>query len=964
MTTLLTPIWTTVPGVLGTATELTTSTFSVSVSDTVNTTTFSVISGSLPTGFTLTNSVSTGTANITGKLPLVIQNTASTFVLRAKNSAGITDRTFRIDSVSTSTSTVTWVTPSGFINLGPHGQSHLINRSTVDYQFTATSRLNIAPMVYHATAGNSTATVYHGLPPGLTLSKSGKLSGTVDELFTRPMDAHEYAFNVSAYDGLSTSTSTFNIRVVTTDILGADSASSTSTAYSVITADKTVYNADGSSFVLPEWVDSYNLGVVRSNNHQVIHISNYDPYPKEGPIIYDWTMASVIPITKCLADSPSSNVGLQLRNREGDSVIYLKGITVFPKVGQVFRLDPYVLDANTNEYEIISVTETGVDTCTITFGIRVTNDTVVPVRLHTRILDNTNLHFGERSQHPPNFNLDPDSGVIFGTFDFQPQYLKSYSFTVRILKISTNDEIIRYMGPWTPDKYYKANDIVRIKTEVDQPGKPNNGRIQSALDLPTSGNVLGDKYVSTYNDHLWLYTGTGPINGFVDQGRITVGSLLTDQYTYYISTYTDLKENPSTLVPIPPPSAFNPAHWVPYDISNPNVSITDKVFTLAVQGDIQNEVSFVTESNLGTMYAGHQSELSVKAVHATEQLEITYDVISGGLPPGLTLRHDGTITGKIPYNFKTSFDFTLDSGLTTFDTQFRFTIGANDAFARTIASKQFVISISQPDPTKYTHIYATPMLDVQYRDSYAEFINNTTVFNPSALYRPHDPAFGLQHNIKAYFEHGVEQIKLDDYSEPLRKYFYKKKFYFGKIQTKPAYDTAGNYVYDAVYVEVIDPFVNNDGISIGPYLNSANVTVFPNSVYNIQSSIEGITINGVNIKTDEYLRPRFMRTVQAGTGAPLGFVLAIPLCYAVPGAGESIVKQAEIYNFDFSKLSFEIDRLVVEDSLPKETAKYMLFPRREVIGSDSGINITDYRLYGDDLLELDTEGNEPLYMEI
>lgn len=950
MATIFAPIWTTAPGVIGTATELTTATFSVSVSDTTTATSFSIINGSLPAGFVLSASTSTGTMLVVGTSPNILGKSTSTFVVRAKNYVGVTDRTFSIETVSTST--VAWVTPAGLISVGLHGQTYGINKSSLDFQFSATTDVmpESGSLTYFVVAGDGT------IPPGLELTRAGRLHGIVNDTLISDYSVKTYNFYVSVTDHVTTSRRLFQLEIVGINALRADTT--------VVHVDTVHYDSDVSALVLPEWVDSYNLGTVRSNNHQVIHIGNYDSYPKEGPTVYDWVMASVIPITKGLADSPSAITGRQLQNRENDTVIYLKDVLVFPQVGQIFRLDPYVLDANTTEYEIISITETGATTCRLTFGIRVNETTVVPIALHTRILDSTNLYFGERTQHPPNFNLDPDSGVVYGTFDFQPQYSKSYTFTTRIFKLSIEGELIRYMGHWLTDKYYKINDIVRIKTELDQPGKPNNGRIPTALELPVTGNVLGDKYVSTYDDHLWVYTGTGPINGFVDNGHVTIGSLLTDQYTYYISTYTDLKEDPLTLIPILPPSTFNPGHWAKYDITNPNVSHEDKVFTLTIQGDIKNAVEFLTDTNLGMLYAGYQSELYVKAIHLTEQLEITYNIVSGWLPPGLTLQNDGTITGKVPYDFKTTVDFTLDSGLTTFDRQFRFTIGANDAFSRKIATKQFVISISQPDPTRYTHIYAAPMLDIQYRDSYAEFINDTTVFNPSAMYRLNDPAFGLQHSIKAYFEHGIEQIKLDDYAEPLRKYFYKKKFYFGKIQTKPAYDTAGNYVYDVVYVEVIDPLVNNDGISIGAYLNSAHVTVFPNSVYNIQSTVEGMSINGITIKTDDYLRPRFMRTIQVGTGAPLGFVLAIPLCYALPSAGDAIVIQAEIYNFDFSKLNFEIDRLVVEDSLPKETAKYMLFPRREVVGSDSGINITDYRLYGDDLLELDTEGNEPLYLEI
>jgi len=959
MATTFTPQWITSAGLLGTATELTTTTFSISISNATTSTTMSVISGKLPTGFSLTTSTSSYTSLITGSSPSISRSTSSQFVIRAANDVGITDRTFNINI--TNTASIHWIT-SPTLN-----DTYIINKSMVDFQLEASA--DVGSVLYYIATPDSFEPLsippysQLQLPPGLTLSRSGKLSGIVDDPALTDYALKQYTFYVTATDGITDPVSgiyrlnrAFTLSVAGVNALKADTT--------ILDADNTIFDADSSSLVLPNWLDTVDLGTVRANNHHVIQMDQYDAYPKIGPTLFDWVTASVIPVTKGLSDSPSDSTGYQLVNRENDNTIYLKNIDELPLIGQIFRLDPYVDGANTTEYEIITVTEPTVGTCTITFGIRLNDNTIIPTVLPVRILDNVELYFGTQTQHPPNFHLDPDSGSIYGTFDFNPKYTTSYTFPVRIFKIDVNNELLRYMGPWKVDRYYRANDIVRVKTELDQPGKPNNGHILTAEDLPVSGNIIGDKYVSIYNSHLWVYTGVGPINGFVDVGHVTYSSQQTDHYTYYIALNTDPISDPITSEPVLPPSFFDTTKWKLFDLSGTNVSFKEKVFTLTVRGDIKNGITFITDSNLGSFIAGYQSEQVIRAAHITEPLEITYNVSKGILPPGIELQYDGTLTGKVPYDFNTAFDFILDNNVYNFDTQFNFTVSANDVFDRGITTRDYVSSISQSDPTNYTHIYATPRISADKRDVFSQFINDETVFNPSALYRPNDPEFGVQRILKAYIEHGIEQIKLDDYAEPLRKYFWKKRFYFGKIQSKAAYDENKKYVYDAVYVEIIDPFVNNDGISISSYLNSANVTIFPNSAFNIQSTLEAITINNVTVKTDQFLRPRFMRTVQVGTGAPLGFVLAAPLCYALPGAGDSIVKQAELYNFNFSTLDFEIDRLIVEDSLPKQTAKYMLFPRREVVGSDTGINITDYRLYGDDNLEIDTEGNDPLYLEI
>jgi hypothetical protein len=242
------------------------------------------------------------------------------------------------------------------------------------------------------------------------------------------------------------------------------------------------------------------------------------------------------------------------------------------------------------------------------------------------------------------------------------------------------------------------------------------------------------------------------------------------------------------------------------------------------------------------------------------------------------------------------------------------------------------------------------------RRLYSDFIEDSRIFDSSLIYRPNDPEFGVQTTIKMAIEYGIERIKLNDYIDNMRDYFYKKQFFFGDVKVAKGEDSNRKHVYDLVYVDIIDPLDNLQGsVTIG------SITVYPNSITNLRNQLETIKIQGNTISVDEFLLPKFMRTVQPETGAPLGFISAVPLCYATPNNGEKIVKRIAASNFDFKSLNFKIDRLVVENNLSSEGNKYLIFPKQSL----QDFNEADYLsfLIGPDDQILYTEDDIPLNSE-
>jgi hypothetical protein len=148
--------------------------------------------------------------------------------------------------------------------------------------------------------------------------------------------------------------------------------------------------------------------------------------------------------------------------------------------------------------------------------------------------------------------------------------------------------------------------------------------------------------------------------------------------------------------------------------------------------------------------------------------------------------------------------------------------------------------------------------------------------------------------------------------------------------------------------------------TIGP-VYIAGRTVYPNSMSNMRASLERVKVEGETVRLDEYLRPRFMNTIQPGTGSPLGFILAVPLCYALPGKGDTITKRIKLADFDFKDINFEIDRVVVDDTVGNTGAKYLLFPRQNVIGTNLGESLS--YIVGINETELQTEEGDPIFLE-
>jgi hypothetical protein len=68
-----------------------------------------------------------------------------------------------------------------------------------------------------------------------------------------------------------------------------------------------------------------------------------------------------------------------------------------------------------------------------------------------------------------------------------------------------------------------------------------------------------------------------------------------------------------------------------------------------------------------------------------------------------------------------------------------------------------------------------------------------------------------------------------------------------------------------------------------------------------------------------------MRTAQEGQLQELGYVSAIPLCYTMKNKSKIIKNAIDFAKFDFTKLNFDIDRYIIDNTTGNSNEQYLLF---------------------------------------
>jgi hypothetical protein len=422
-----------------------------------------------------------------------------------------------------------------------------------------------------------------------------------------------------------------------------------------------------------------------------------------------------------------------------------------------------------------------------------------------------------------------------------------------------------------------------------------------------------------------------------------------------------------------------------YKSGNPIYASPFFNFTYNLRKGITGEVVWDSDSDLGQIFNGTISTLFVKA---TSDVELSYRITSGSLPPNLSISSNGQLTGRVADQ---PTDVYLEQGAIT---EFSFTVQAySTEYVSVGSSKSFTLTVLQEfsQPTDILYIQATP--SVNDRQILASLLDNDTLIPPESLYRENDQYFGKASSVIYEHAYGIYASDIEEYLVAVTQNHYWRNITLGELKTAVAKNSAGEIIYEVVYSEVIDNLVNPSGISIqqsiywprpidlglGPWYTSITDiytsynkdlppgyytsrtpgyarNLYPNSLYNMRNRV-GQVVGQVFNST---LLPLWMTSQQAN-GSTLGYTQAWVICYTKPGFADVIKTNIE-NNWDYTLniINFQIDRFSVDksatynynnttippswDDLPSATPTpdplnsedfYVLFPRKTILPDET-----------------------------
>jgi hypothetical protein len=307
---MATPVWSTTAGKIATIDEQVA--FSLQLEANTSDSTaivYSVIAGSLPAGMQVTS-----TGLLTGTPAEVAKRTLYTFVVRATAGTSITDRTFSLDVQGADTPTFT--TAAGQLQLDDStsvGLYWVIDGSSISFQMQATDTDTRAgqTLVYEIVQGE--------LPPGITMSKSGLISGiveltddqrygvrggydgsgvedqfdgTYDRTVTTKSISKNFDFVVRVSDGTSFVEQNNNIFVFSADYWRV---SNTAILIDATEIEGSPLTMDLSANRRPVFRTGSDLGTFRHDNALVIKIDVEDFDPLQGDLEYSIQSGSLPP---------------------------------------------------------------------------------------------------------------------------------------------------------------------------------------------------------------------------------------------------------------------------------------------------------------------------------------------------------------------------------------------------------------------------------------------------------------------------------------------------------------------------------------------------------------------------------------------------------------------------------------------------------------------------------------------
>ena len=854
--------WTTPAGNLGTIQERTQQDIELVASSTSGTVEFSIQAGSLPGGLRLENGRIKGTA-------FEVRNTkTSRFVIRAQDNDEKKDRTFSL-TVEGADAPI-WITREGLLPVGPNSTFFVLDNDKVDFRLEALDPdIPAGDEIEYYIPWNGGE-----LPPGLSMSKDGRISGFTDPIFSieygvssgnfddqlfdsapydlgiRPTNGYDsftfdeqsfdyfdianfprrqtryYQFVVAISDGLNETRRSFQIYVVNEDYLKADNT--------IMQVGTGIFRADNTPIRNPIWITEPDLGFKRANNYVTLFLEVYDPPTLPGTISYrletvNPEMTGVI-IDKVVDQDEYMDIRI---NPTANGEYAVPRRTQKIAIADLFNY----IDSTLGTYTISSVENLGANTYRLYINPMATQ----------RFNVGTEIIIGSESEVPPGLEIDTIVGEMVGSIPYQPRITKEYKFTVTATANNLDYEArastprtftIKILGEiesgisWISDARLgsispnKSSQLVVEAISKLRGGavlfELESGILPPGLSLLPSGEIIGK--VNQF--------GTSTVRGltrFFEQ----VGSNRNYEYTYDGGSTTFDKKY--TFV-IRAKDIFNYAE-------------SSKTF----------QIEIVSEAD--SIYAN----LFVKAFQKKSKRNTWYSFISDVsiFDPEKIYRY-----GDPAFGVQNEIKMMLYAGIESLEAE-KFVQAMSRNHYRKRLKFGGVKKAVAKNPLTQQVVYEVVYVDIL--DSLQK--NNTSISST---------------------------VNLSDVIN-------------SKILVSGS----------SITIDSDIPLISD----------SDHQRIFPNSIKNMRRRLKDITVNedDSTVRSEDRDRtylPLWMRSIQDDSFVETGFVSALPLCYAKPGYADDIILNIKNSNFDFKIIDFEIDRYLIDAIDGVLGDKYLAFPQR------------------------------------
>lgn len=361
-------------------------------------------------------------------------------------------------------------------------------------------------------------------------------------------------------------------------------------------------------------------------------------------------------------------------------------------------------------------------------------------------------------------------------------------------------------------------------------------------------------------------------------------------------------------------------------------------FVITILGQVDENVSWITNSDLGTIDNGAISALRIEAANssgAALQYHIKGD--GGRMPQGLRLGKTGMISGRVSFEYFSldQRETTIDKYKTTsFDKAYTFTIVAETANKSAYSEKTFNLVVNHVNQRPYENLYLKGFPTVNQRLLFQSIMGREDLFPSPLIYRLDDPYYGKAKDLRFLFMTGIEPTSLPTYVEALGKNHYTKTILFGDVKTAVALDDNYNIQYEVVYLDVVDDQEGKDPVTGQPappaqtisLAGNQNFYTFPDG--SLLTEITPNALGNMQNRVAEYIGlsnpstlPQWMTCPQIDYDnpgkykTPLGYIRAIVLAYTIPGASKLIAYRLKNAEFNFNNIPFRTDRYQLDNYL-------------------------------------------------